>query len=157
MPQSLVAQESRAMRASSRKKETANAVPMQQNSVIVGDLQMIAAMGELFNHVDLGLPMWSGNGNRTLEVKVGFERAFASVPIVTLSFCGLDAAHDQNLRCQLSAEQISINGFTIRFFTWSDTHIARASVTWFAIGKKRSSPVEAFEKAQLEIGNAADE
>lgn len=141
----------------SSKKKTATAVPMPQSHIIIGDVQVIAAMGELFNHVDQGLPMWSGNGSRSLEVKVIFARAFAERPIVTLSFCGLDAAHDQNLRCQLFAEHVSSTDFTIRFFTWSDTHIARASVTWFAIGRRRSNPVEAFEKAQLEIGSAADE
>lgn len=157
MHKKTVTPESRKVPVSSKNhKPTAAAVPMEQNSITIGDVQVLAAMGELFNHVEQGLPMWSGNGNRSLEVKVTFARAFAETPIVTLSFCGLDAAHDQNLRCQLFAERISKTGFTIRFFTWSDTHIARASVTWSAIGKSRLNPVEAFGIAQIETAQATD-
>ena len=38
-------------------------------------------------------------------------------------------------------------GFTIEFSTWSDTHIARASVSWQAIGQAKPDIVKAASKA----------
>ena len=74
-------------------------------------------------------------------------RAFANVPCVTLGLTGIDASHDQNLRFWLKALDVKKEGFTIEFSTWSDTHIARASVSWQAIGQAKPDIVKAASKA----------
>ncbi len=96
---------------------------------------MISAADELFNHVDDGLPMWSEDGDRQVTEKITFANAFADAPNITLGLTGIDAAHDQNLRFQLIAQDVATDGFTIAMTTWGDTHIARASVSWQATGR----------------------
>lgn len=108
--------------------------PFLQNLVWTSELQMISAFGELFNHVDAGLPMWAGDGDRSLRVRTTFLAPFGAIPSIILGLTGLDAAHDQNLRFRLEAVEVTRYGFIIEFATWGDTHIARASVNWQAIG-----------------------
>ena len=105
-----------------------------QTRSMVGKLQILTASGELFNHVDSGGPMWSGDGDRRVEVAVTFVSPFSAVPHVTLGLTGVDSAHDQNLRLWLSARDVSVTGFTMVCETWGDTHIARAAVSWQALG-----------------------
>ena len=105
-----------------------------QQKLILGEMQVLCGMGELFNHVDHGLPMWSGEGSRTVVVKIDFQEPFAAPPLVTLGVSGIDSAHDKNLRLWLTARNLSTNGFTIECNTWADTNIARAAVSWQAIG-----------------------
>lgn len=109
-----------------------------QTQVQVGGLQIISASDELFNHVDAGLPMWAGDGDREVRLDVAFANAFAEPPGITLGLTGIDAAHDQNLRFWLDAVDVTAKGFTIMFKTWDDTHIARASVAWQALGKYKT-------------------
>lgn len=113
-----------------------------QTRSIIGDLQVVSSSDELFNHVDAGLPMWVGEGDRTIEADIVFDRAFKQPPNVTLGLTGVDAAHDQNLRIALQTTNIKTSGFTIQFKTWGDTHIARASVSWQAIGPAKPDVVE---------------
>lgn len=115
-----------------------------QNPAWLGEFQIISAIGELFNHVDQGLPMWAGDGDRRVRRQVTFVAPFGAVPCVILGLTGLDAAHDQNLRFRLEPVEMTPHGFTIEFSTWSDTHIARASVNWQAIGP---STVRAGDKS----------
>ena len=127
------------------KKPTVHGFP--QKSLEVNGMQIITADDELFNHVDENLPMWSQDGDRMVRVDVSFTRAFANVPCVTLGLTGIDASHDQNLRFWLKALDVKKEGFTIEFSTWSDTHIARASVSWQAIGQAKPDIVKAASKA----------
>ncbi|RYG90024.1 hypothetical protein EU803_15525 [Loktanella sp. IMCC34160] len=78
--------------------------------------------------------MWSGDCDRSVEVPVTFSRVFSEVPQVTASLSGIDAAHDQNLPINVVPQKISRRGFTINLSTWGETHIARASVSWQAMG-----------------------
>jgi hypothetical protein len=103
----------------------------------IDKLQIIASSDELFNHVDDELPMWTGDGDRSVKKEILFVQAFAEAPNITLGLTGIDAAHDQNLRFRLQAIDVNAAGFTAEFTTWDDTHIARASVAWQAIGKTK--------------------
>jgi len=105
-----------------------------QNRMVLGEMQAVAWTGEIFNHVDKGLPMWSGHGDRKVSFAISFEVPFGSPPIVSLSLSGIDSAHDQNLRFRMSTKDVTPQGFSIDFDSWSDTHIARAEVSWLAIG-----------------------
>lgn len=99
-----------------------------------GGVRVLSATGELFNHVDEGLPMWSESGDRSVVHSVVFSKPFASKPAIVLGLSGIDSAHDQNLRFRLNYGNVSETGFDIEFLTWEDTHIARASVSWQATG-----------------------
>lgn len=109
-----------------------------QRKTVVNGLQIITASDELFNHVDDNLPMWSEDGDRVVRLDISFARAFSEVPCVTLGLTGIDAAHDQDLRFWLHALNVEREGFTVEFTTWDDTHIARASVSWQALGKRQA-------------------
>lgn len=117
-----------------------------QTKLELNGIMILAAADELFNHVDTNLPMWSQDGDRMVEEKITFTRGFAEVPCVTLGLTGIDAAHDQNLRCALQAVDVTKEGFVIKFATWGDTHIARASASWQAIGKAKPDIVKASAK-----------
>lgn len=117
-----------------------------QRKVDINGMQIITAADELFNHVDENLPMWSQDGDRVVRVDVTFIRGFGEVPCVTLGLTGIDASHDQNLRFWLKALDVKKEGFTIEFSTWSDTHIARASVSWQAIGSAKPDIVKVASK-----------
>ena len=106
----------------------------RQHRVRIEKLQIITCSGEMFNHVDEGLPMWSGDGDRAVVVDIRFSHPFEKTPAITLGVTGLDSSHDQNLRFYLNAKDATATGFKIEFSTWGDTHIARASVSWQAMG-----------------------
>ena len=106
----------------------------QQTVMQVGPCQFVSGAGEVFNHVDDGLPMWSGHGDRVVDLFVPFRRLFAAPPAITLGVSGMDSDHSANLRFMLTAQRVQANGFVLCFRTWGDTHIARACVTWQAVG-----------------------
>lgn len=117
-------------------------IRFMQTKIHIGDLQIISASDELFNHVDDGLPMWAGHGDRSVRVDIAFVRGFAEPPSIVLGLTGIDAAHDQNLRFWLHPLNVKATGFTMEFTTWDDTHIARASVSWQAVGKAKPDIVK---------------
>jgi len=109
-------------------------ITQQTTSPLVG-VQVLTASGELFNHVDDNGPMWSGEGDREVQVKLRFATDFQRPPHITLGISGMDSSCAQNLRFALAAENVTAVGFVIVFKTWGDTKIARASVNWSAIGQ----------------------
>jgi hypothetical protein len=115
----------------------------QTTSPLVG-MQIITATGEIFNHVDSNEPMWSGEGDRAVRVHIGFAAPFQKPPHITVGISGVDVSHAQNLRFNITAEEITREGFVLTFVTWSDTKIARASASWSAIGA--AVPVSALRR-----------
>lgn len=118
-------------------------VSFPQQHKTVGALQIITAADVLFNHVDDDLPMWSGEGDRALEVKIVFETPFKTPPMISLGLSGMDCDNSQNFRFWLKATSVEETGFTIEFTTWGATHIARAGVSWQAIGEAAPAPAPA--------------
>ncbi|MBE9477430.1 MAG: H-type lectin domain-containing protein [Proteobacteria bacterium] len=98
-------------------------------------MQIVTAAGELFNHVDSNGPMWVGDGDREVRLRVSFTANFQRPPHITLGISGMDSSSAQNLRFSLVSEAVTSEGFEIVLKTWSDTKIARASVNWSAIGQ----------------------
>jgi hypothetical protein len=123
------------------------AAPFPQTEVLVESMLVITASDELFNHVDDNLPMWAGEGDRAVSVDIVFARAFKEPPAITLGLTGIDCDHTNNQRFRLTATKIKATGFKIEFATWATTHIARAGVSWQAIGVAKPNPVEASNKA----------
>lgn len=115
----------------------------QTTSPLVG-MQIITATGELFNHVDNNEPMWSGDGDRSVDVQISFAAPFQKPPHVTAGLTGIDSSSGQNLRFNLIARDITKEGFVLSFVSWSDTKIARASASWSAIGA--AVPVTALRR-----------
>jgi hypothetical protein len=114
--------------------------PFAQKVLKTGSVQVISAADELFNHVDSNLPMWAETGDRSVRLTVTFDKPFGETPALTLGVIGLDCDHSTNLRYGLSAEKVFREGFEVVFVTWGDTRIARASVSWQAIGSPVSEP-----------------
>ena len=115
----------------------------QTTSPLVG-MQIITATGEIFNHVDHNEPMWAGEGDRYVRVPVAFAAPFQKPPHINVGISGIDASRAQNLRFNISAEDITREGFILQFVTWDDTKIARASASWSAIGS--AVPVSALRR-----------
>lgn len=115
----------------------------QTTSPLVG-VQIITAMGEVFNHVDSHEPMWAGSGDREVRVPVSFAAPFHRPPHVTVGLSGIDSSRGQNLRFDIRAEEVTRDGFILCFVTWDDTKIARASANWTAIGS--AVPVSALRR-----------
>ena len=113
-------------------------VNFPQTRKAVGPIQIITATDGLFNHVDDGLPMWSGDGDRSLVVDIMFKAS----PVITIGLIGMDCDNSQNFRFGLKATNIKTTDFTIKFTTWGNTHIARAGVSWQAIGEIANDPAE---------------
>lgn len=89
----------------------------------------------LFEHyVDEG-PMWAGYGERATASFVEFDRPYVDKPVVHVSISLLDVQTDPLIRYELTAENITSEGFEIIFKTWADSRFARVRVAWLAIGQ----------------------
>lgn len=116
-------------------KEEAIRIPFVQKLLHLSDSSaVLTSTDEIFNHVDSNDIMWSGDGERRVEVNFIFKQPFLDEPVISIALSGIDADQGRNLRFNLQAENVSSTGFTAVFLTWEDTHIARASITWTAIG-----------------------
>lgn len=118
-----------------------------QTQKIIGPLQVITAEDEIFNHVDEGLPMWTGSGDRSVTVDIIFIRPFKESPEIMVAITGMDCDHTINQRYWLKATNIRTTGFTLEFSSWGDTRISRAGATWQAIGKARVNPIAGKDAA----------
>ena len=88
----------------------------------------------LFDDVDHGGPMWTGEGIRTSEAAVTFSETYREPPSVHVSLSMWDMDQQSNQRADIAANEITTEGFTILFRTWGDTRVARIRADWLAIG-----------------------
>ena len=91
----------------------------------------------LFNDYAHDGPMWSGSGPREVRQEQVFSEPFLEPPAVTLGISMWDIDHQMNSRVDITAENITAQGFEIVFRTWADTRIARIRADWLAIGTTR--------------------
>ena len=89
----------------------------------------------LFSDFADGGDMWTGEGPRERRSAVTFSQPFRSAPVVQVSISLWDVDTSSALRAEVTAEDITAQGFSAVFRTWSDTRIARIRVTWTAIGE----------------------
>lgn len=89
----------------------------------------------LFSDFDTGGVMWTGDGPRMVSMPVTFPTRFLTPPIVQLGLSMWDTAGSSNQRGDLSAENITAQGFDIVFRTWGDSRVARIRADWLAIGE----------------------
>ena len=88
----------------------------------------------LFSDFVDGGPMWTGTGARAHRTHIAFDERFISPPAVHVGLSMWDIDNGQNQRVDISAEEISEEGFTLVFKTWGDSRIARVRANWLAIG-----------------------
>jgi len=92
----------------------------------------------LFSDFDNNGEMWMGDGPRERRVTVLYNGIFLNPPSIHISIDMWDFDQETNMRADISAEQISREGFQIVFKTWGDTRIARLRANWMAIGEMKS-------------------
>lgn len=88
----------------------------------------------LFSDFSNGGDMWTGTGPRERRRRVKFSEKFSSTPSVHVTLSLLDLDSGANVRTDISAEKIELEGFDIVFRTWGDTKVARVRASWMAIG-----------------------
>lgn len=81
--------------------------------------------------------MWTGDGPRVASYTVRFAEQFLAPPAVHVSINMWDIGASQNARADITAEDVSAEGFRIVFRTWGDTKVARVRAEWMAIGAVR--------------------
>jgi hypothetical protein len=91
----------------------------------------------LFSDFEDGGAMWTGDGPRVLRRKVAFRERFLSEPVVHVSLSMWDMDQKTNQRADLTAEEVTAEGFTIVFRTWGDTRVARVRADWLAVGEAK--------------------
>ncbi len=89
----------------------------------------------LFSDFSNGGDMWTGNGPRERRSPVKFSQPFRSAPLIQIGVSLWDVDTSSALRAEVQAEEITAEGFTAVFRTWSDTKIARIRASWTAIGE----------------------
>jgi hypothetical protein len=88
----------------------------------------------LFSDFEDGGEMWTGKGPRMRSKALEFSKPFKVPPAVHVSLSMWDMDTATNARADVSAENITEKGFDVVFRTWGDTRVARARISWMAIG-----------------------
>ena len=89
----------------------------------------------LFSDYESDGEMWRGEGPREIRTDIRFSEPFLSTPAVQVALSMGDMSNRTNLRFDVKAEDVTVEGFALVFRTWSDSRIARARVAWTAIGE----------------------
>ena len=88
----------------------------------------------MFTDFQSGGPMWTGEGPREVRRTVSFDTPFLRRPAVMVGVSLWDSDRHSNLRADLTAENITAEGFDLVFRTWADSRLARIRADWTAIG-----------------------
>ncbi|QRV92116.1 h-type lectin domain-containing protein [Ceratobasidium sp. AG-Ba] len=70
--------------------------------------------------------------NPPQSAQIVFDKQYASPPKVVVWFREFDFDQGRNWRLRASTEDITNTGFTLRLYTWADSKLNKASVTWIA-------------------------
>ena len=85
--------------------------------------------------------MWTGAGPRERVSAVRFSHPFRNAPLVHVSLEMWDTDRLTNQRIDISARNVTEEGFDIVFHTWGDTRVARVRAAWLAIGEIRDKEI----------------
>jgi len=78
--------------------------------------------------------LWKSSGDRSVLRHIYFNEKYETTPQVLVSLSGLDICNEKNARVKVYAENIDINGFDIKIFTWGDSSLWRIKVSWISFG-----------------------
>ncbi len=93
----------------------------------------------MFSDFEDGGEMWTGTGPRERRQAVRFSEKFKSEPTVMVSLTMWDTDHASNMRAEVTAEEVTPEGFDLVFRTWGDSRVARVRAGWTAMGELRQS------------------
>jgi len=93
---------------------------------------------DLFSDFASGGEMWTGHGTRERRKRITFSTPYREPPLVHLSLSLWDIDSNANVRADLAAENVGIDGFDMVFRTWADSRIARVRMSWLSIGEVAS-------------------
>lgn len=82
-----------------------------------------------------GWTLRDGNGSRTYQLIIVFDKPFESAPTVIVNLTGLDAMTDKGLRISLKIEKVTTTMFVLKISTWQDSQINGVEGTWLALSK----------------------
>lgn len=89
----------------------------------------------VFSDFEAGGDMWTGQGARERRKSVKFAERYRAPPTVQTAISLWDMDASSVVRADVKAEKVTEDGFDIVYRTWGDTRVARARVTWMAIGE----------------------
>lgn len=89
----------------------------------------------LFSDFKDGGEMWTGLGARERRRAIRFSSVYRRPPAVQTSVSLWDVDTSPHMRADVSAENVTVQGFDIVFRTWGDSRVARVRVAWTAIGE----------------------
>jgi hypothetical protein len=89
----------------------------------------------LFSDFEHNGQMWTGEGARERRKEIRFRTAYRSPPAVHVSLSLLDMDSGPNIRSEVTAQDITQEGFQLVFRTWGDSRVARVRMSWMAIGE----------------------
>lgn len=92
----------------------------------------------MFSDFEDGGQMWTGKGPREARVRIQFNEAFKSQPVIMTGLAMFDMDEASNQRADLSHGDVSTEGFDLVFRTWGDSRVARVRADWTAIGEVRA-------------------
>lgn len=92
----------------------------------------------MFSDFEYGGAMWTGRGPREMRVRIEFDEAFKTRPVVITNLAMFDMDEATNQRADLTHGNVTLDGFDLVFRTWGDTRIARVRADWTAIGEVRA-------------------
>lgn len=102
--------------------------------ISTGSLGISQGNKVLFSDFADGGVMWTGQGDRESRHRIAFKEPFRDAPSVLVGVSMWDIDHKNTSRGDITAENITRNGFDLVFRTWGDTRVARIRASWTAIG-----------------------
>jgi len=93
----------------------------------------------MFSDFEDGGEMWTGTGPRERRQPVVFAESFRSAPTVMVNLTMWDTDHASNMRAEVTAEEVTPDGFDLVFRTWGDSRVARVRAGWTAFGELRQA------------------
>lgn len=102
--------------------------------ILTGSVGIAQGSKVLFSDFADGGVMWTGQGDRESRHTVTFKEPFRYAPSVMVGISMWDIDHKNTSRADITAENISREGFDFVFRTWGDTRVARIRATYTAIG-----------------------
>ena len=93
----------------------------------------------LFSDFEDDGEMWTGHGPRSKVTHIRFAEPFLTTPVVHVALEMIDMDSGSNQRADISASNVSRDGFDIVFKTWGDSRVARARASWLVLGEVRGS------------------
>ncbi|KAF5975668.1 agglutinin HPA-like protein [Fusarium bulbicola] len=72
------------------------------------------------------------SGEKSRSTYRRFTKPFKTTPGVVVFITGFDTLQGRNIRIDVSASDITRNGFTVNMKTWADTEVYNLTVSWIA-------------------------